>query len=160
MEKNRLLDTCGTAFGLIILFAFLSSCSLPRIAVLHDPLTPEEHVNLGLSYEKNREFDAALKEYEAASSKLPLAYLYMGNVYFEKKEFGKAEASYRKALNQTQNPHVLNNLAWLYYTTDRNLQEAEKLAEKAVEMSPNVKEFADTLSKIRDRRRERDTLNR
>jgi tetratricopeptide (TPR) repeat protein len=160
MEKNRLLDACGKAFGLIVLFASLSSCSLPRIALLHDPLTPEEHIHLGLSYEKNREFDAALKEYEAASSKLPLAYLYMGNVYFEKKEFAKAERSYRKALNQTQNPHVLNNLAWLYYTTNRNLQEAEKLAEKAVENSPDVKEFADTLAKIRDRRQEHDPLNR
>ena len=154
MEKDRLLDACGKAFGLIILLASLSSCSLPRIALLHDPLTPEEHVNLGLSYEKNHEFDAAIEEYEAASSKLPLAYLYMGNLYFQKKEFDKAERSYRKALKQTQSPYAFNNLAWLYYTTDGNLDEAERLAKTAVEMSPDVKEFTDTLSKIQERRRE------
>jgi Flp pilus assembly protein TadD len=77
----------------------------------------------------------------------------MGNVYFQKKEFDKAERSYRKALKQTQSPYAFNNLAWLYYTTDRNLDEAERLAKKAVEMSPDVKEFTDTLSKIQERRR-------
>lgn len=160
MEKNRLLDACNKTFGLIFLLATLYSCSLPHVAVLHDPLTPEEHVNLGLSYEKNHEFDAALKEYKEASSKLPLAYLYMGNVYFEKNEFDKAEHSYRKAVDKTQSPYAFNNLAWLYYKTNRNLGEAERLAKKAVEMSPDVKEFGDTFAKIQDRLREQRSSNR
>lgn len=159
MEKNRLLDTCGKTFGLILLLVTLCSCAMPHVAVLHDPLTPEEHVNLGLSYEKNHEFDAALKEYEAASSELPLAYLYMGNVFFEKNQFDKAEHAYRKALTKTQSPYVFNNLAWLYYSTNKNLEEAERFAKKAVEMSPDVKEFADTLAKIQDRRREHNLSN-
>jgi tetratricopeptide (TPR) repeat protein len=154
MEKNRVLDSCGKAFGLIFLLALLYSCSLPRIAVLHDPLTPQEHLNLGLSYEKNREVDAALKEYGAASSELPIAYLYIGNAQFQKNEFEKAENSYRKAIDKTQSPHAFNNLAWLYYTTNRNLEQAERLAKKAVELSPGVLEFGDTLIKIQEKRKE------
>jgi tetratricopeptide (TPR) repeat protein len=160
MEKNRLLDAGGKAFGLILFLAALCvSCSLPRIAVLHDPLTAEEHVSLGISYEKNREFDAALKEYETASSKLPLAYLYMGNVYFQKNQFDKAERLYRKAIDKTGSPYAYNNLAWLYHTTNRDLREAEGLARKAVEISPDVKEFSDTLGKIQDRLREQGISN-
>jgi tetratricopeptide (TPR) repeat protein len=151
MEKNRLLDACAKAFTLIFVLGALCSCSLPHIAILHDPLTPEEHVDLGLSYEKNREFDAALREYKAASSKLPIAYLYIGNIQFQKNEFGKAEGSYKKAIEKTQSPHAFNNLAWLYYSINKNLQEAEKLAEKAVGLSPETEEFKDTLSKIRER---------
>jgi tetratricopeptide (TPR) repeat protein len=160
MGKNRALDSCGKAVGLIFLLALLCSCSLPRIAVLHDPLTPEEHLNLGLSYEKNHEFKAALIEYGAASSKLPIAYLYIGNVQFQKTEFAKAENSYKKAIDKTQSPHAFNNLAWLYYTTGRNLEEAEKLAKKAVEMSPGALEFGDTLIKIQEERRKQASSDR
>lgn len=159
MEKNRLLDACAKAFGLIFVLCALCSCSLPHIAILHDPLTPEEHVNLGLSYEKNREFDAALREYRTASSKLPIAYLYMGNVEFQKNEFEKAENWYKKAIDKARSPYAFNNLAWLYYSTNKNLGQAEELAKKAIEMSPESTEFHDTLIKIQEKRREQGALN-
>lgn len=151
MEKNRLLGT--TALSLLtagILFC-LCSCSLPRILVLNDPLTPQEHVNLGVTYERSGELDEALKEYDRASRSLPIAYLYMGNVFFRKKEFAKAEEYYREAIDRTGNPAAHNNLAWLYYTTDKNLDEAEKLAGKAVELAPDKEEFKDTLQKIKEK---------
>lgn len=154
MEENRILDTCGKAAGLILLAAILFSCSLPRIIILHDPLTAEEHITLGLSYEKNREFDSALKEYEAASSTLPIAYLYMGNVHFQRKEYHEAEKSYKKAIAKTSNPHAYNNLAWLYYKLNRNIEEAEILARKAVELAPGEEGFRDTLARIEKRRKE------
>lgn len=153
MEKNRLLDARAKHFALIVLLGVLCSCSLPHIAILHDPLTPEERLNLGLVYEKNREFDAALREYEAVSSKLPIAYLYIGNIQFQRNEFEKAERAYKKALKKTQSPHAFNNLAWLYYSTDKNLGEAEKLAERAVDLSPGTGDFEDTLWRIRERLR-------
>jgi tetratricopeptide (TPR) repeat protein len=86
------------ALAALLLF---SGCSLPRIIILKDPLTPEEHLNLGVAYEKQREFEPAIKEYTTAAKKLPRAYLYLGNVYFQKKELGKAEAYYRKAIKMT-----------------------------------------------------------
>ena len=153
MEKDRLLDPRCHAVALILLALVLASCSLPRIAILRDPLTPEEHVNLGVSYEKRGELDAALKEYGAAAKAMPLAYLYVGNVYFQKKSFPDAEKAYRKAIDKTNSAEARNNLAWLYYTTGSNMDEAEALARKAVELIPESEEFKDTLRKIEDARR-------
>ena len=154
MEEDRLLDPCRLAVALIFLALLASSCSLPRIAILKDPLTPEEHVNLGVSYEKRGELDAALKEYEAAAKAMPLAYLYMGNVYFQKKSFPDAEKAFRKAVDKTSSAEARNNLAWLYYTTGSNLDDAEALARAAVELSPDSEDFNDTLTKIEERRRQ------
>ncbi len=155
MGKDRALDACRKAVSTALLVAvvfWVSSCSLPHIAVLHDPLTPEEHVNLGVSYEKKGELDAALEQYAAASKKLPLAYLYMGNVYFQKNEIDRAEEAYKNALKKTDDPRAYNNLAWLYYTSGRNLDEAEKLARRAVALNPDADDFRDTLQKIMEKR--------
>ncbi|MBP1731956.1 MAG: Tetratricopeptide 2 repeat protein [Deltaproteobacteria bacterium] len=152
MEENGILDACRKALSVACLLMLLSSCSLPRIAILHDPLTPEEHINLGVSYEKRGEFDAALEQYAAASSKEPLAYLYMGNAYFQKGDLKEAEKSYRQAIDRTHDARAYNNLAWLYYTTGGRLEEAEALARKAVELAPGSLDFQDTLRKIIEKR--------
>ncbi len=144
---------------LLFLFLFLSlalsSCaSLPRIIILHDPLTPVEHVNLGVAYERKGQYDAAIKQYREASKKLPSAWVYMGNASFEKGDMGKAEKYYKKAIDKDKNnPDGYNNLAWLYYTQKEKLDEAETLAGKAVLLSANdpAKEatYKDTLNKIK-----------
>jgi len=41
-------------FFTILLAILLSGCALPRIIFLDDPLTPEEHINLGVAYEKSK----------------------------------------------------------------------------------------------------------
>lgn len=130
---------------------FLFACSLPRIIVLDDPLSPEEHLNLGVTYEKKGELDNALEEYKVASKKLPIAYLYTGNIYFQKNEFAEAESYYKKAINKDpDNADAYNNLAWLYYTEGAKLDEAERLALKAIELNPAKKNvYQDTLEKIR-----------
>jgi len=136
---------------LILVFEFFSGCSIPRIVILDDPLTPEEHINLGVAYEKNGELDDALKEYKLASKSLPLAYLYIGNVYYQKKDFDEAESAYQKAIDKDPlNADAHNNLAWLYYTKKEKLDEAEALALKAIELNPAKKDlYQDTLDKIR-----------
>ncbi|MBI5740429.1 MAG: tetratricopeptide repeat protein [Nitrospirae bacterium] len=149
MAKNKLLDAGYKAAGLILLTLLLSSCGLPKIIVLKDPLTPEEHLNLGLSYESRGEYLPAIEQYDMASKELPLAFLYIGNLYFIKGEYEKAEAAYGKAISKTGNPEAYNNLAWLYYTTGREMKKAEELAEKAVSLSPESADFRDTLDKIR-----------
>ncbi|OPY01395.1 MAG: Tetratricopeptide repeat protein [Syntrophorhabdus sp. PtaB.Bin184] len=151
MEKDRLLGTPALSLLTAGLLFCLCSCSLPRILVLNDPLTPQEHINLGVACERSGELDEALKEYEKASRTLPTAYLYMGNVLFQKGEFPKAEECYREAIDRTGDPRAYNNLAWLYYSTDKNLDEAERLAGKAAELSPDKEEFKDTLQKIREK---------
>lgn len=151
-----------TYYSLLIMKALLmfvisvmifSSCSLPRIIILKDPLSPEEHINLGLSYEEKAEYDAALREYETAAKDLAIAYLYIGNLYFKKGDFDKAERAYRKAIRKTSDPRAMNNLAWLYYTLNKDLDRAEGLAEEAVKQGPDNQDFIDTLNKIKERRR-------
>ncbi len=155
MEKNRFLDTYYRALALIGIAVVLSSCSFLKISILHDPLTPEEHINLGVSYEHIGELDAALREYNTASKKLPIAYLYMGNIYFRQNTYENAEKYYKKAIKQTQDPRAYNNLAWLYCLTDTRLQEAENLAQKAVGLSPDSSDFKDTLHKITEKRKQK-----
>ncbi|MDO9566867.1 MAG: tetratricopeptide repeat protein [Candidatus Desulfaltia sp.] len=132
-------------------FGVFSGCSLPRIIVLKDPLTPQEHLTLGIAYEKRGELDPAIKEYKLAAKKLPLAYLYLGNVYFQKKELDEAEKYCKKAIKKDpQNADAHNNLAWLYYTKKENLNEAERLVLKALELNPSKENiYGDTLEKIR-----------
>ena len=143
---------CAVVCLLLTLYALVfAGCSLPRIIVLEDPLSPEEHVNLGVAYERKGEWDSALKEYKAAARELPVAYLYIGNIYFQKQDLDEAEGYYRKALEKDPgNADACNNLAWLYYTKGRNLAEAEELALRALTLNPSKKDlYQDTLDRIR-----------
>jgi tetratricopeptide (TPR) repeat protein len=133
---------------------FLTNCSLPKLYILRDPLTPEEHLNLGVSYEQKGEFENALKEYRLAAKQLPGAYLYLGNVHFLKKEWAEAEKNYKEAIKKDpQNADAHNNLAWLYYSKGENLKEAEDLALRAIELNPSKATiYRDTMEKIREKK--------
>ncbi|MBW1796046.1 MAG: tetratricopeptide repeat protein [Deltaproteobacteria bacterium] len=51
---------------------------------------------------------------------------------------------------EAHNADAYNNLAWLYYVKGKNLDEAERLAQKALELNPSKKNiYSDTLEKIR-----------
>jgi tetratricopeptide (TPR) repeat protein len=156
--RSKLAKKQTLYFFLIFTFtslSFFAGCSSFKIIVLKDPLTPEEHLNLGVAYEQRVELDNALKEYQLASKKLPIAYLYLGNVHFQKNEYTKAETYYKKTIKkEPKNADAYNNLAWLYYTRRENLGEGERLALKAIELNP-AKEpiYRDTLEKIRELRK-------
>lgn len=138
--------------ALLLLVALVSGCSLPRVTLIEDPLTAEEHLQLGLAYEQQGELDLALREYRKASEEVPEARLYLGNVHFLRQEYRLAERAYRRAIDTLANdPRPYNNLAWLYYKQDKHLDEAEALARRAVELAPNHKdaEYRDTLERIR-----------
>jgi tetratricopeptide (TPR) repeat protein len=143
-----------TLFLLFPLCALLlvTACSLPRVIILKDPLTPEEHLNLGVTYEQQGEFDNAIKEYNLAAKKLPRAFLYLGNAYLQKKDWKEAENFYRKAIREEpENADAYNNLAWLYYMKKENLDQAEKLVQRALELNPAKGDiYRDTLEKIRE----------
>ena len=129
----------------------LTSCELPRIAILSDPLSPEEHINLGLAYEKEGDIENAVTEYKKAAKRLPLAYLYIANLYFTQDDLENAEYYYKEAIREDENNgDAYNNLAWLYYVKGENLEEAEKLAKKAMSVQPEKKTYyQDTVNSIR-----------
>ena len=120
----------------LILLLSVSSCGpIPRIIVLHDPLTMDEHISLGLSYEQKGENDLAVQEYIKAMKMSDddfRPFFYAGNVYYKKKEYKLAEKYYNKALKiAPDNGDVHNNLAWVYIDTGK-FDDAGMEAEKAV----------------------------
>lgn len=153
MTPARLLPRPVTLATCVVLATFVllaSGCALPHIVIHDDPLTPAEHLKLGMAYEANRETDRATTEYTLAARKEPLARLYLGNLLYGQGKLDDAEAEYRKAMQALpNNPEVLNNLAWLLHERRKDLAEAEALALKAVQAAPARPEFQDTLKAIR-----------
>ncbi|MCX8033727.1 MAG: tetratricopeptide repeat protein [Thermodesulfovibrio sp.] len=141
-------------FIVIIAFLSISACSLPKIVVLTDPLTAEEHLKLGLSYEKKGLLDEAIRHYEEASKTDARGFLLIGNLYLNQGKYEQAEENYRRAIKKNNKlADAYNNLAWLYYIKGERLDEAEELVRKAMELEKGnqdkVKIYEDTLNKIK-----------
>ncbi len=143
----------GRTFGLFLVLCLLCSCSIPKFIVYKDTLSPEEHINLGVSYEKRGEYDLAISQYREAASKLPIAYFYLGNACFKKGDYDSAEDYYRESIRlNPEHADSYNNLAWLYYSTNRNLKEAKALVERAIRLNPSKRDvYFDTLKRIEER---------
>ncbi len=142
---------------LISLTLLLVGCSLPRIIVLHDPLDAREHNDLGVSYQANREFDLALREYRRAAEldgdwARPL--INGGNTLAAMEQWSQAAELYRSALQrQPEQAEAMNNLAWVLLQQG-DLVEARLWAENAVESSPHSAAFLDTLEAVKARQDE------
>lgn len=139
--------------ALILCLALLlaGGCTLPRITVHQDPLTPAEHLTLGLAALTRGDPARAQEECEQAGRE-PGALTCRADALFLQNLPDQAEPLYRKALARDPKDHIaLNNLAWLLFTRDKNLAEAEDLAAKACALAPpeRATDYADTLNRIR-----------
>lgn len=138
---------------LILLAALLTAgCGMPKIVLIDDPLSPQEHLDLGRAYEQQGKLELAEKEYNLAARQNPLGHLYLGNLYFSQNDMDRAEKAYKKAIDgMPENFEAYNNLAWLYYTKRTRLDRAEELAQKALDLAPSDQKDQpkDTLEKIK-----------
>jgi Tfp pilus assembly protein PilF len=142
--------TFATMF--IISLAF-SGCSLPKIIVLHDPLSADEHVRLGGIYDAQGKEELARDQYRAAvrqDKKHIRAWALLGDSSFRLKEYGEAEKAYGKAMDlDPKSGDLHNNLACVYIQQDRELGKAQDLVVEALALTPDHRPYyLDTLGII------------
>lgn len=131
----RRLSSTGASRGLaavsLLLLLALSAAGcahLPKIIVLEDPLSADEHVNLGVAYERNGELALAAREYERALEKDKKSFqarVNLGNVRLAEKRYGKARELYLAALEvRPGDPEATNNLCWAAILSGNGLEDA------------------------------------
>jgi len=139
--------------GLVLVAGVIGCEKHPRVMILHDPLTAEEHVKLGQTYELQGHEDLAAHEYRTALTQkegyVP-ALIGLGNVAFAEGALEESETYYRQALaTSPEHPGANNNLAMLYLTRGVNLQEAEQLALRAAAQEGPLQPYVlDTLAHV------------
>jgi Tfp pilus assembly protein PilF len=139
--------------AIFMLALMLSGCSLPKIIVLHDPLSADEHVRLGGIYDTQGKSELARDQYRAAvkqDKKHIRAWTLLGDSAYRLKEYGEAENAYGKALDlDPKSGDLHNNLAWVYVQQDRKLSKAQDLVMQALELAPEHRPYyLDTLGVI------------
>ncbi len=129
-----------------------------HLVILHDPLTANEHNDLGVVYETRGELGLAKKEYRKAlrlDSRDSRARVNLGNVAAAGNDWRSAEKQYRRALSDSStNYDAMNNLAVALLRQGRNLDEATKWAESAAAVRTGRDSvYRVTLSEVRAARR-------
>jgi superkiller protein 3 len=112
---------------------------------------PEAFNNLGATYAILGRFDQAIEAYKKAlllDPQLATAYYNLGVAYSKTDRFEEAVEAYKTSIRLNPNLAIAyNNLAWLYAKRPENLDDALKLAQKAVELDKNP-DYMDTLAWI------------
>ncbi|MCX7771096.1 MAG: tetratricopeptide repeat protein [Proteobacteria bacterium] len=138
----------------IFLLIIFCACSFPKIIVVEDKFTAEEHNDLGVAYLKQKKYDLAEKEFLRAIKKKPkwdIPYYNLGNNYYSLGDYCKAESYYRKAIKiNEKNSDAMNNLAYILFEQCR-FDEAEEIIKKAISIHAK-EEYLDTQRKIQERK--------
>lgn len=154
MAKGRQYVSAGLSLVLASLLPLLlvTACALPKIVVLEDSLTAEEHNDLGYVYEQKEMYDLARKEYLLAAGKRDdwdIPYFNLGCLAFKNGEYPAAEEFFRKALSRApDNADAMNNLANALLMQKRR-DEARRIMEKALSIE-DKEAYRDTVRKIDD----------
>lgn len=137
-----------------LLAVLLPACAtFPQMARHADPLTPRQHLQLGAVYEAQGQADNAAAQYEAAikaDRKYLPGHLALGNLAFAAGDMAKAETHYRQARRlDPRDAAANNNLAMVYLTVGKNLDKAERYAERALEQGGPLRPYVlETLTEL------------
>ena len=144
----------------LILIFLIAACAMPKIPqiiVIDDPLTAEQHNDLGVAYEEKGDFALAGKEYEKAIKKnrdWVIPYLNLGHLYYRQDKLDQAERALRDGLRvKGDHPDLLNNLAWVLMEKGQ-FEDAKALIDKAIAIE-DKEEYRDTRQEILERLKEK-----
>lgn len=145
MNHNVSAFRSTAVMACLLALLILGGCSLPRIIVLNDPLSVEEHNNLGRIYETQEKYELAAQQYREALNKdkksVP-ALLLLGDLSFRTRNYADAESAYKKAIKlEPGNGDIYNNLCWVYLEQNSSIDEAEELIRKAITMTPEHRAY-------------------
>jgi tetratricopeptide (TPR) repeat protein len=124
-----------------------------RRALEIDPNYLAAYSALGALFVNTNQQDRAIQEYQKIVERRPenaAAYTLIGMLEMNRQNIDAAVDYYRKALARDDNAiFAANNLAWIYAVYGKgNIDEAVRLAQTAVQASPEVPSFVDTLGWI------------
>lgn len=143
-----------TRAALVATMLLITGCSaFPRIIILHDPLSADEHVSLGMIYESEGKTELAAAQYRAGIKKdkthFP-SWHHLAELSYKSGSFREAEKAFEKAIRlRPENGDLYNNLVWTYIKQGRRLEKAEGLVRKAMELTPSNRPFyLDTLGMV------------
>ncbi|MCS7215931.1 MAG: tetratricopeptide repeat protein, partial [Thermodesulfovibrio sp.] len=80
-------------------------------------------------------------------------FLFLGNLYLNQGKYNDAENYYKKAIKKNDRlADAYNNLAWIFCLENKNIDQAEEMVKKAIEIEKDnnekLKIYQDTLEKI------------
>lgn len=137
----------------MLALVLIQACAMPKIVVFDDPLTAQQHNDLGVAYEEKGDFGLAEKEFEKALKKnreWVIPYLNLGHLYYRQDKLDRAEHILREGLRaKGDHPDLLNNLAWVLMEKGR-LEHARYLIDKAIAIE-DKEEYQDTRREILER---------
>jgi tetratricopeptide (TPR) repeat protein len=117
------------------------------------PNAPQPHARLGDMMRQRSRFPEAVTAYDAALERIPAQtaelwpLLYARGVSNERAgNWPRAETDFQRALELApEQPYIMNYLAYTWVEHGKNLAEAQRMLERAVELRPNDGNIVDSL---------------
>ena len=118
----------------------------------YDPKSVQQRLRLGEVYELKGDYKSAIATYREAkelSPKDPVSALSLAAALAKAGRVAEARAQYQDVLSShPDNPTALNNLAYLLSETGGDLDDALRLARRAIDTTPGQPGFIDTIGCI------------